>query len=153
MPKDKSIPTVEKFWEYFNSYCEYVKENPKYENKVNLKTGDIVTVPREVPLTWVGFENWLSAQGVIKALNRYIYNYGGGFEDFQEAVKRMKSIIYEDKYNGATAGVFQHQIIARDLGLVDKKEVNAKVKAEFSDLTEEQIKKEIERLNGFPEKL
>ena len=33
--------------------------------------------------------------------------------------------IYEDKFNGATAGVFQHNIIARDLGLTDKKDLSS----------------------------
>lgn len=41
-------------------------------------------------------------------------------KDFIEVVTRVKQIIYTQKFEGAAVGMFNHNIIARDLGLKDK---------------------------------
>lgn len=38
-------------------------------------------------------------------------------ESFSEVITRIKDTIYDQKFSGAAAGFFQHNIIARDLGL------------------------------------
>jgi len=43
-------------------------------------------------------------------------------KDFSQIVKAIRQIIYEQKFAGATAGLMNPNIIARDLGLKDKSE-------------------------------
>lgn len=45
-------------------------------------------------------------------------------KDFSEVVNTIKEIIETQKFEGASAGLLNPNIIARDLGLTDKKEVN-----------------------------
>lgn len=47
-------------------------------------------------------------------------------DDFSDVITRIEDIIYTQKFEGATVGVFNANIIARDLGLVDKSDVTTK---------------------------
>lgn len=148
----KKIESPEKMWEYFQQYADEKKNNPKYDNKANLKTGEIIPVPRELPLSWNGFSVWLFMNGIACSISHYRYNLNNGYNDFLAIVQTIDHIIYEDKFSGASAGVYNSSIIARDLGLVDKQEVSAKVKSEVSDLTDEQIEERLKKLKNFPDK-
>ncbi len=46
-------------------------------------------------------------------------------KDFSTVITRIEEIIYSQKFQGAAAGFFNANIIARDLGLTDKKEIEA----------------------------
>lgn len=48
-------------------------------------------------------------------------------KDFSTIISRIEDVIYRQKFEGAASGFLNHNIIARDLGLVDKKEMDAKV--------------------------
>jgi len=48
-------------------------------------------------------------------------------EDFLTVITRIEEIIYEQKFTGSASGFFNANIIARDLGLADKKEVDNKL--------------------------
>lgn len=48
-------------------------------------------------------------------------------EDFIETITRVEQIIYLKKFEGAAVGAYNPSIIARDLGLVDKKEIDKSV--------------------------
>ena len=43
-------------------------------------------------------------------------------EDFSAVISQIEDIIYVQKFEGAAVGIFNANIISRDLGLVDKKE-------------------------------
>ena len=45
-------------------------------------------------------------------------------DDFSAVTTRIEDIIYEQKFTGAAADLLNPNIIARDLGLADKKEVS-----------------------------
>jgi hypothetical protein len=46
-------------------------------------------------------------------------------EDFSDICTRIDTIIYTQKFEGATVGTYNSNIIARDLGLADKKEIES----------------------------
>lgn len=48
-------------------------------------------------------------------------------EDLSEVITQAEQIIYADKYKGAAVGFYNHNIIARDLGLADKKEAKVEI--------------------------
>lgn len=123
MPTKKNIPTPELLYKHFEDYKQYCKDNPKQENFYNSKEGRQVSVDREIPLTWNGFEIYLRKNNIIGHLEDYRYNTDGRYDEYMGIIRAIDQEIYEDKFTGATAGVFQHNIIARDLGLSEKKEV------------------------------
>ncbi|MGN7818799.1 terminase small subunit [Chitinophaga sp. 22536] len=47
--------------------------------------------------------------------------------DFLEVITCIEDMIYNQKFEGAAVGLFQQNLISRDLGLVDKKEVEQTV--------------------------
>nr|WP_261640834.1 DNA-packaging protein [Erwinia mallotivora] len=57
--------------------------------------------------------------------------------------KRAEQIIYNQKFTGAAADLLNANIIARELGLADKREVQQTV----TDLTDEEIEKRIRELS------
>ena len=44
-------------------------------------------------------------------------------EDYSEIVTRIEQIIFTQKFEGASVGAYNSSIIARDLGLVDRKDM------------------------------
>ena len=54
------------------------------------------------------------------------WNQYGKKKDFSEIVTRVNNIIFVQKFEGATVGAFNSSIIARELGLSDKREIESK---------------------------
>ena len=65
-------------------------------------------------------------------------------EDLLGVVSRAEKVIYDQKFSGAAADLLNANIIARDLGLAEKKEVKQSV----SDLSDEEIERRIKELNN-----
>ena len=47
-------------------------------------------------------------------------------KDFSAVITRVRETIYNQKFSGAASGFFNANIIARDLGLTDKKDIDLK---------------------------
>ena len=104
--------------EYFESI-----DNRKW-NKVDYKGKDAtrVIIPMEVPYTQVSLCLFLD----ISEDTWRNYSTNETHSDFFEVTRAVNAIIYTQKFEGAAVGAFSHNIIARDLGLVDKIENNNK---------------------------
>ena len=59
-------------------------------------------------------------------------------KDYLEVITHVEDIIYTQKFEGATVGAFNSNIIARDLGLADKKDLSGSV--EIKQITGMEIK-------------
>ena len=62
---------------------------------------------------------------------------------YLEVTTRIRQIVYNQKFEGAASGFLNPNIIARDLGMVDKQELEVK-----GMLTEEEREKRIKALEG-----
>lgn len=111
--------------ELAEKFAEYVSWN-KTEN-VFLKaesiksgefTGQLVHTPTIPPLTAVGFCNYC---GMLQS------TYIGYKKDvrYMQVCESIDQAIYQNKFDGAATGMFNHAIIARDLGLADKKDITS----------------------------
>lgn len=142
MGKHKYIETPEKLLEHFVNYIADTKSTPKYENIVLQKTGEIISVPRERPISFIGFENWLYNKGIISQLTDYESD-NPSYAEYLTIITRIKKFIYEDKADGATVGIYNPNIIARELGLKEQTEteitVAEKPKMKLPDGTEIEI--------------
>ena len=127
MGKPKYIETPEKLLEHFMNYVKWAKDNPR--KKEDYVGKDAIRVYRELerPLTWVGFECWLFDNGIIAELKDYEQNKDERYTNHAPIISRIKQAIETDQFEGATVGQYNHNIIARKLGLIEKSETTNKV--------------------------
>lgn len=105
-------------------YFDHNKNNPIMiaETVKFMGKATITYVPTEAPLTigglclflQINFQTWKN------------YATKEGYEDFFEVCEWVEGVIRQQKFAGAAAGVFNAAIIARDLGLADKSELDHK---------------------------
>ena len=117
----------------WNAACEYfqwVEDNPLKESKLVSFQG--VSVIEELPLmramTIDGLTRFLNVNSV------YFNHFESALDldkkqgkDFSKVICEIKEVIRDQKFCGASASLLNPNIIARDLGLTDKKELSGSV--------------------------
>lgn len=133
--------TPEELWLHAKQYFDWVDNNPILKTDFKGKDSEMVQYDLQRPYTWQGLYVFLC----VKDLEHYKTK-----NEFSEILTHIGNIIYSQKFDGAAVGIFNHAIIARDLGLVDKSDVTTKGKEinRYQDLTDEQIAAEVERLKN-----
>jgi len=138
--RPRKFETPEKLWKLASEYFMWCDEHPWKVNQV-VKAGDHfgeqVSADTARPYTYAGLCLYL---GIMQQnLNNYANK-----EEFQYVVNKIKETIYTQKFEGAAVGSFNANIIARDLGLTDKQDVNLNnnttVKLSLSDEDRNMIK-------------
>jgi hypothetical protein len=129
MAKHKYIETPEKMWELFEEFVEHETATPFEVKEWVGKDGNEVTKKLQVPILWEAFEVWLADKGLIQDLKDYASNKDDRYKEYAPIVTRIRNYIFANNLKGAAVGVFQQNIIARKLGLTDKKEIKAEVNA------------------------
>ncbi len=110
----------EQLIQYFDEYVSECKGNPiKVTDWVGKDATEVIR-KKERPLTMVGFENYCFRKGYINDLKDYFQNDEGRYEDYQQACRLIKAIIFQDQIEGGMAGIYQHTLTARLNGLVEK---------------------------------
>ena len=108
-------------WEAACEYFKWCDEHPWVKTETTIKGDniDVKTVPTARPYT---IEGWC----LYSNASRHWWNEfkAAKHHGFLEVTTRIDDIIYRQKFEGATVGTFNANIIARDLGLVDKKDSN-----------------------------
>lgn len=115
--RDKIFASPELLWEEACKYFNWCDDNPLMETDFRGKDADKVLIPKMRAYTWEGLELFLD----IHSLRDYKNN--PEYKDFSQVITRIDKIIYSQKFTGAAAGFLNANIIARDLGLRDKQEV------------------------------
>lgn len=129
--RDKIFSTADDLWNAAVEYFKYCDDNPwiKYEAiKSGEMAGELIQIPVSRPYT-------LTALCIFLGVNtKYFSDFKKALKenesDFSEVVSRIEETIYSQKFEGATVGAFNANIIARDLGLVDKQETKNETKLE-----------------------
>lgn len=125
--RDKLFETPELLWEAACEYFEWVEANPLIE--IDFKTVDKVLeeirLPKMRPFTMHGLCLYLDCGTA----------YFRQFKDtkkegFSTVIEKIEETIYNQKFEGASAGFLNANIIARDLGLADKQDINGNFKVE-----------------------
>lgn len=125
MPTEKNIKSPEMLLDYFEAYKTDCKSAPKKENFWSHRRDKEVSLSREVPLTWNGFEIWLRKNKIITRLEHYKANKDNRYIEYMDIVRAIGQEIYEDKFVGAVVGIYNPSIIVRELGLSDKKDLTS----------------------------
>ena len=76
------------------------------------------------PLTWAGFDAWLALnEGFLNGTTEYKANRNGSYDGYSNIIRTIGNIIFAQKFEGAAVGLYNANIISRDLGLAEKKEI------------------------------
>lgn len=125
----KGISSPEMMWDLACEYFQEVDANPfmKHEQrKVHPKDGtvrtELVAMPVMRPYTWAGFGAFLTMRGIPGCIDHYKYNLNGAYENYKPIVKQIADVMFSQKFEGASVGVFNASLISRDLGLAEKVE-------------------------------
>jgi len=122
----KYIETPEKLWEYFKDYVKHEQENPMYKVEYVGRDGAKEKTPLETPITFIGFECYLADREIINDLGDYRKNDDNRYADYAPIITRITNNCFAQNFKGASVGLFNANIIARKLGLVEKQQTEIK---------------------------
>lgn len=132
--------TPELMWEAACEYFKWCEDNPFIAIEYNGKDAIACEVPKMRPFTLHGICSYFDCNiqyfSDFKTTKTYVD------KGFSLVVTRIEETIYNQKFSGAAAGFLKENIIARDLGLTDKKDVTSggdKIQSDLSKLTTEQL--------------
>ena len=119
--RDKIFASAELLWEACQEYFQWVEDNPLYEAKPFAFQGQswIEEVPKMRAMTIGGLCVFLD-------IDETTWRDWRNKEDFSTVISRAERIIYQQKFSGAAADLLNANIIARDLGLADKQDIDHK---------------------------
>lgn len=125
--RSKIFSTPNQLWSAACQYFEWVEENPLKESKICSFQG--VNAIEELPLMRA-----MTVKGLCIFLgvnSKYFNDFESSLDlslksgkDFSEVIMNIRETIDTQKFEGASAGLLNSNIIARDLGLTDKKELS-----------------------------
>lgn len=114
---------LERAFEYFEWCATETMDEDKLFAFQGVVTRDVVQHKR--PFTQAGLCIFLGIG--YSTWHDYKSGKAGAEEDklaYSEVIKQIENIMYENKFSGASVGLFNANIIARDLGLKDKTETD-----------------------------
>jgi len=111
----------EHLYEACGEYFQWVEDNPLIaaESVKFQGIGKTMMVPKMRAMTITGLCNFLD-------ISFPTWKDYKSKPDFSDICARVENIIYQQKLEGAAADMLNHAIIARELGLTEKKEVDHK---------------------------
>jgi len=120
----KKIPNSETLYEWFEGYKHWSSENPVTKMDFKGKDADEVTYEIDRPLSWMNFKVWLYKNHSVgfSTVEDYKANKDDVYAEYSEIIRVIDAEIFGQQYDGAASGVYQQNIVARRLGLVEKSE-------------------------------
>lgn len=129
-PKPK-FATPDALWDACCEYFEWMQSRPLIEVKPFAYEGQITMadLPHQRAMT-------LASLCVFLDISFSTWDeWRKSRPDLSDVITRVERIIFAQKFEGAAAGLFNANIIARDLGLADKKEVSGGIVIEGAQVT------------------
>lgn len=124
--RDKLFSTPEELWDAACEYFQWVEENPLKETKGFAYQGTVTKEEfpkmRAMTLSQLCF--------YLNASEHYWWEFkrqckANDEKDFLLIIGQIENTIYNQKFQGAAAGLLETNIIARDLGLKDKSDLTS----------------------------
>lgn len=124
--RDNLFASPQLLWEAATQYFEWVDAHPWWKNEP-IKSGDNAGKTMKVhtarPYTKEGLCNYLDCSlSYFRQFKSDLREPGGDPKGFLTIIEKIEQIIYQQKFEGAAVGAFHANIIARDLGLIDRQE-------------------------------
>jgi hypothetical protein len=134
--KPKKFEKPEDLWNAAVEYFDWCIANP-WIKKEPIKSGEMVgtfmNVETPRPFTIKG----LCVFHGITSSAYYVYRTNENYKTYFETCKMIDEIVYTQKFEGAAVGSFNPNFIGKDLGLVEKQEIEkTEVKLSGEELDE-----------------
>ncbi|NOY72176.1 MAG: DNA-packaging protein [Gammaproteobacteria bacterium] len=139
-PKFKDADVL---WSACCEYFKWAEDNPLWENKVTQYQG----VPVDMPVAKMRAMT-LSGMCLFLDIDKTTWENYRVKDDFFRVTSNAEQIIYNQKFAGASADLLNANIIARDLGLVDKQEKNIKGNLQLTDMTSDELERKKQELEN-----
>lgn len=134
----KRFESPEQLWTKCCEYFQWCVDNPLYsceqiktpsKGYYNEEQGIYIEPERVLKLPILRAFTWDGLALHLNVTRQTLINYRKeeGYEAYFDVLSRVESIIYDQKFTGAAGGLLNANIIARDLGLTDKKELDHKL--------------------------
>lgn len=123
--REKIFETADLMWAAAEEYFEWCDDNPwtKAEAiKSGDKAGDLMHIPIQRPYTLSGLCIYLGTN--TSYFNQFKARLSPEDKDFSRVISEIEEVIYTQKFEGAAVGAFNANIIARDLGLKERSEID-----------------------------
>lgn len=118
--RDRIFGNAEELITACNEYFEWCVDNPLIEIDYRGKDAIQVKLPKMRPFSLEGLCNFIDI--CLNTFKEYEKR-----EDFLTVTTRVRQIIDSQQFEGAASGFLNANIIARKLGLADKKEIDASI--------------------------
>jgi hypothetical protein len=123
--RDKIFKTPEAMWDAAAEYFAWADDHPLMEVDYRGKDIEQVELPKMRAYTIIGVCHMMGVN------EKYFNDFEKGIEGktdkiskgFSDVITRIREVIKQQKFEGAAAGFLNPTIIARDLGLKDKQEI------------------------------
>jgi len=116
--RGNKIESPEQLWQNFEEYSNWYEENPLIEVDYVGKDAREVNKPKMRAMTK---DSFALACGLCAW--EVISGYKKTSSEFVEVVTRIEKYIFDQKFTGASAGLLNPNIIARELGLRDASDI------------------------------
>lgn len=141
--RDKLFASSEALWEACCEYFQWVEDNPLWENKVTQYQGAVIDMPvaKMRAMTKAGLCLFIGMDQTT--WNRW---RDGDDKDFCRVTREAEDVMYSQKLSGAAADLFNANIIARELGLSEKSEVDNRHR--FEGLSDQELENRIKAMEN-----
>ena len=136
--RNKLFKSAKALKEACEEYFQWVEENPLWENKATQYQGAQVDMP-------VAKMRAMTIDGlcIFLDIDDSTWQRWRKDDDFCGVVEWADRVIRHQKFSGAAADLLNANIIARDLGLVDKKEHEHTGHIDYSDISDDEIERRV----------
>ena len=140
--RGKLFESADLLWDAACEYFQWCEDNPLkkeivYQGEVSAKKESLM---RAMTIKGLCFRLNANTDYLTAFDSKLDLNSEEG-RDFSRVIKDIRAVIYSQKFEGASAGLLNANIIARDLGLTDKQEIK-----QVTDMTDEELDKKIKEL-------
>lgn len=142
--RDAIFQTPQALWIAACEYFKWVDENPLNDHEWKTEDKELTQVenPKMRPYTIIGLcifchvnsayfrkfkQNLRDKQERLEMEDEVNKEQLKVISDFNTVIETIEEIIYQQKFEGAATGLMNANIISRDLGLADKKEIAANI--------------------------
>ncbi|MGV6816091.1 MAG: terminase small subunit [Thiotrichales bacterium] len=125
--RKRLFETSDLMWEAACEYFQWCVDNPLQEAiivKSGPKAGSMFKAPVVRPFTMEGLCNYLDCN--TEYFRQFKKSLPDDEDDFSRVIARIENTVFQQQYEGAAGGLLNSNIVARKLGLVDKKETEHK---------------------------
>jgi len=135
--REKLFATPELLWEAACEYFQWCEDNPLEEEKVFQYQGEIVRTKVKKMRAMLLSQLCLYLDCSTSYFRAFKSTLQEEDKDFLTIINKIEETIYNQKFQGASADLLNANIIARDLGLTDKREIEQNTVVEYKNVSKQ----------------